>query len=183
MPGSSCAGFAAAGGVAAAIAQDLVDSVFAHFDDTCARSGIGYRRAQAPEDAGRGFFGRAAAYDAALTTPRPAISPAPSLAMFTARRVARRPPQAEALARYVARLTADAWRRSLSRSSRRAASVSRSSIDAGVAHELTRSPFSRSSSASTRLASRWPASSTIEATATERQALAAALQASRPSPA
>ena len=45
---------AALGGVADEIAQDLVNSLFAHFDDTLREMGLlGYRRGEAPEDDGK----------------------------------------------------------------------------------------------------------------------------------
>src|ERR1700744_6658606 len=58
---------AALGGVADAIAQDLVDSLFSHFDDTLremALSDIGV--AQGLKALGSAFYGRNAAYAAAL---------------------------------------------------------------------------------------------------------------------
>ena len=57
----------ALGGLADAIAQELVNSVFLHFDDTLREMGlVGYRRVEAAEGDGRAFYGRNAAYAAAL---------------------------------------------------------------------------------------------------------------------
>ena len=48
---------AALGGLADAIAQELVNSVFAHFDDTLREMGVvGYRRDEAPEGDGERFL-------------------------------------------------------------------------------------------------------------------------------
>ena len=95
------------GGVADAIAQDLVDSLFSHFDDTLRE--IGYsdigvsKRLKAM---GSAFYGRNAAYAAALDDGSPA-----DLARALARNVygaaaGEAEPKAEALARYVASLDA-----------------------------------------------------------------------------
>ena len=98
---------AALGGVADAIAQDLVDSLFAHFDDTLRE--IGYSDigvAKRLKTMGSAFYGRNAAYAAALDDGSPA-----ELATALARNVygAAGPeagPKAEALARYVVSLDA-----------------------------------------------------------------------------
>ena len=98
---------AALGGVADAIAQDLVDSLFAHFDDTLREIGLlGYWRVEAPEDDGERL-----------------LRPQRRLRGCARRRLARRPrrgarpeclrrhrpeagPKAEALARHIASLDA-----------------------------------------------------------------------------
>jgi cytochrome b pre-mRNA-processing protein 3 len=98
---------AALGGVADAIAQDLVDSLFAHFDDTLREMGfsdIGV--AKRLKTMGSAFYGRNAAYAAALDDSSPA-----DLAAALARNVygATGPeagPKAEALAHYIASLDA-----------------------------------------------------------------------------
>jgi cytochrome b pre-mRNA-processing protein 3 len=98
---------AALGGLADAIAQDLVDSLFAHFDDTLRE--IGYsdigvsKRLKAM---GSAFYGRNAAYAAALDDSSP-----DALATALARNVYGAPgpevePKAEALARHIAALDA-----------------------------------------------------------------------------
>src|SRR6202162_2428229 len=98
---------AALGGVADAIAQDLVDSLFSHFDDTLREIGhsdIGV--AKRLKAMGSAFYGRNAAYAAALDDASP-----DELATALARNVygATGPeavPTAEALARYIASLDA-----------------------------------------------------------------------------
>src|ERR1700727_198311 len=98
---------AALGGVADGIAQDLVDSLFAHFDDTLREMGfsdIGV--AKRLKTMGSAFYGRNAAYAAALDDGSPA-----DLARALARTVygaaaGEAEPKAEALARYVASLAA-----------------------------------------------------------------------------
>ncbi len=98
---------AALGGVADAIAQDLVDSLFTHFDDTLRE--IGYsdigvsKRLKAM---GSAFYGRNAAYAAALDDASPH-----ELATALARNVYgaksdQAGSKAEALARYIASLDA-----------------------------------------------------------------------------
>jgi cytochrome b pre-mRNA-processing protein 3 len=98
---------AALGGVADAIAQDLVDSLFSHFDDTLRE--IGYsdigvsKRLKAM---GSAFYGRNAAYAAALDDSSP-----DALAMALGRNVYGAPgpevePRAETLARHIASLDA-----------------------------------------------------------------------------
>jgi cytochrome b pre-mRNA-processing protein 3 len=98
---------AALGGVADAIAQDLVDSLFAHFDDTLREIGhsdIGVsKRLKAM---GSAFYGRNAVYAAALDDASP-----DDLAAALARNVYRaKGPEAlakaEALARHIASLDA-----------------------------------------------------------------------------
>jgi cytochrome b pre-mRNA-processing protein 3 len=98
---------AALGGVADGIAQDLVDSLFTHFDDTLRE--IGYSDigvAKRLKTMGSAFYGRNAAYAAALDDCSPA-----ELATALARNVygdASREagPKAEALAQYIASLDA-----------------------------------------------------------------------------
>ena len=97
---------AALGGVADAIAQDLVNSLFAHFDDTLRE--IGYSDigvAKRLKTMGSAFYGRNAAYAAALDDGSPA-----ELAAALARNVygatGRRRAEAEALAHYIASLDA-----------------------------------------------------------------------------
>jgi cytochrome b pre-mRNA-processing protein 3 len=96
---------AALGGVANAIAQDLVDSVFAHFDDTLREMGLSdIAVAKRLKAMGSAFYGRNAAYAAALDDASPA-----DLATALARNVYGAPgrePKAEALAHYVASLDA-----------------------------------------------------------------------------
>jgi cytochrome b pre-mRNA-processing protein 3 len=96
---------AALGGVGDAVAQDLVDSLFSHFDDTLRE--IGYADvgvAKRLKTMGRAFYGRNAAYAAALDD-----TPA-ELATTLARNVygagGGDASQAEALAHYVASLDA-----------------------------------------------------------------------------
>src|SRR5580704_14797813 len=93
---------AALGGVANAIAQDLVDSLFAHFDDTLREMGVSERL----KAMGSAFYGRNAIYAAALDDASP-----DDLAAALARNVygAKGPeavPKAEALARYIDSLDA-----------------------------------------------------------------------------
>jgi cytochrome b pre-mRNA-processing protein 3 len=98
---------AALGGVADAIAQDLVDSLFSHFDDTLREIGhsdIGV--AKRLKAMGSAFYGRNAAYAAALDDSSP-----DDLATALARNVygATGPeavPKAEALARHIVALDA-----------------------------------------------------------------------------
>ena len=98
---------AALGGVADAIAQDLVDSLFTHFDDTLRE--IGYSDigvAKRLKTMGSAFYGRNAAYAAALDDSSPA-----ELATALARNVygatgPRSSPKAEALAAYIVSLDA-----------------------------------------------------------------------------
>jgi cytochrome b pre-mRNA-processing protein 3 len=98
---------AALGGVANAIAQDLVDSVFAHFDDTLREMGLSdIAVAKRLKAMGSAFYGRNAAYAAALDDASPA-----DLATALARNVygaagGEAEPKAEALAHYVASLDA-----------------------------------------------------------------------------
>jgi cytochrome b pre-mRNA-processing protein 3 len=96
---------AALGGVGDAVAQDLVDSLFSHFDDTLremAFSDIGV--AKRLKAMGSAFYGRNAAYAAALDDASPG-----ELATTLARNVygaggGDAAPQAAALAHYVASL-------------------------------------------------------------------------------
>ena len=98
---------AAMGGVADAIAQDLVDSLFAHFDDTLREIGhsdIGV--AKRLKKMGSAFYGRNAAYAAALDDASP-----DDLATALARNVygatgSEGVPNASALARHIASLDA-----------------------------------------------------------------------------
>ena len=98
---------AALGGAADGVAQDLVDSLFTHFDDTLRE--IGYSDvgvAKRLKTMGRAFYGRNAAYAAALDD-----SSSADLATALARNVygATGPeagPRAEALAHYIASLDA-----------------------------------------------------------------------------
>jgi cytochrome b pre-mRNA-processing protein 3 len=98
---------AALGGVADAIAQDLVDSLFAHFDDTLREMGLSdIGVAKRLKAMGSAFYGRNAAYAAALDAASPG-----DLAAALARNVygatGREPePNAEALARHIASLDA-----------------------------------------------------------------------------
>jgi cytochrome b pre-mRNA-processing protein 3 len=96
---------AALGGVGDAVAQDLVDSLFSHFDDTLRE--IGYADvgvAKRLKTMGRAFYGRNAAYAVALD------DTLAELATTLARNVygagGGDAPQAEALAHYVASLDA-----------------------------------------------------------------------------
>jgi cytochrome b pre-mRNA-processing protein 3 len=98
---------AALGGVAEAIAQDLVDSLFAHFDDTLREMGFSdIAVAKRLKTMGSAFYGRNAAYAAALGDGSPA-----DLATALARNVygaagVEAGPKAEALAHHVALLDA-----------------------------------------------------------------------------
>jgi cytochrome b pre-mRNA-processing protein 3 len=98
---------AALGGVADAIAQDLVDSLFAHFDDTLREMGVSdIGVAKRLKTMGSAFYGRNAVYAAALDEASP-----DDLAAALARNVygAKGPeavPKAEALARHIASLDA-----------------------------------------------------------------------------
>jgi cytochrome b pre-mRNA-processing protein 3 len=98
---------AALGGVADAIAQDLVDSLFAYFDDTLREMGLSdIAVAKRLKAMGSAFYGRNAAYAAALDDGSPA-----DLATALARNVygaagGEAEPKAETLARYVASLDA-----------------------------------------------------------------------------
>jgi cytochrome b pre-mRNA-processing protein 3 len=95
------------GGVADAIAQDLVDSLFTHFDDTLRE--IGYSDigvAKRLKTMGRAFYGRNAAYAAALDD-----GSAAELATALSRNVYgatsdETGPKAEALAHYITSLDA-----------------------------------------------------------------------------
>jgi cytochrome b pre-mRNA-processing protein 3 len=98
---------AALGGVADGVAQDLVDSLFTHFDDTLRE--IGYSDvgvSKRLKTMGRAFYGRNAAYAAALDD-----SPPADLATALARNVygatgSVADPKAEALADYIVSLDA-----------------------------------------------------------------------------
>jgi cytochrome b pre-mRNA-processing protein 3 len=98
---------AALGGVADAIAQDLVDALFAHFDDTLREMGVSdIGVAKRLKAMGSAFYGRNAAYAAALDD-----ASLDDLAAALARNVygAKGPeavPKAEALARHIASLDA-----------------------------------------------------------------------------
>ncbi|HEV7478697.1 MAG TPA: ubiquinol-cytochrome C chaperone family protein [Roseiarcus sp.] len=100
------------GGVADAIAQDLVDSLFAHFDDTLRE--IGYSDigvSKRLKSMGSAFYGRNAVYAAALDDASPDDASPDDLAAALARNVygAKGPevaPKAEALARHIASLDA-----------------------------------------------------------------------------
>jgi cytochrome b pre-mRNA-processing protein 3 len=98
---------AALGGVADAIAQDLVDSLFAHFDDTLREMGVSdIGVAKRLKTMGSAFYGRNAIYAAALDDASP-----DDLATALARNVygAKGPeavPKAEALARHITSLDA-----------------------------------------------------------------------------
>ncbi len=98
---------AALGGVADAIAQDLVDGLFAHFDDTLREMGFSdIAVAKRLKTMGSAFYGRNAAYAAAL-----ADGSAAGLAAALARNVyglegREAGPKAEALARHIASLDA-----------------------------------------------------------------------------
>src|SRR5580700_10941612 len=93
--------------VADAIAQDLVNCVFTHFDDTLREMGLSdIAVAKRLKAMGSAFYGRNAAYAAALDDGSPA-----DLARALARNVygaagGEAEPKAEALARYVASLDA-----------------------------------------------------------------------------
>ena len=96
---------AALGGVADPIAQDLVNSLFAHFDDTLREMGFSdIAVAKRLKTMGSAFYGRNAAYAAALDDGSPA-----DLATALARNVygaagVEAGPKAEALAHHVALL-------------------------------------------------------------------------------
>ena len=98
---------AALGGVADAIAQDLVDSLFAHFDDTLREMGVSdIGVAKRLKAMGSAFYGRNAVYAAALDD-----ASSDDLATALVRNVygATGPeavPKAEALARHIASLDA-----------------------------------------------------------------------------
>jgi cytochrome b pre-mRNA-processing protein 3 len=98
---------AALGGVADAIAQDLVDSLFTHFDDTLREMGLSdIGVAKRLKAMGSAFYGRNAAYAAALDE-----ASAADLATALARNVygaagREAGPKAEALARHIASLDA-----------------------------------------------------------------------------
>ena len=95
------------GGVGDAIAQDLVNCVFTHFDDTLREMGLSdIAVAKRLKAMGSAFYGRNAAYAAALDDASP-----DELAAALARNVygAKGPeavPKAEALARHIASLDA-----------------------------------------------------------------------------
>jgi cytochrome b pre-mRNA-processing protein 3 len=95
------------GGVADAIAQDLVDSLFTHFDDTLREMGLSdIGVAKRLKAMGSAFYGRNAAYAAALDE-----SSSAELAAALGRNVygaadCEAAPKAEALARHVASLDA-----------------------------------------------------------------------------
>ena len=98
---------AALGGVADAIAQDLVDALFAHFDDTLREMGVSdIGVAKRLKAMGSAFYGRNAAYAAALDDASP-----DDLAAALARNVygakgSEAPAKAAALARHIASLDA-----------------------------------------------------------------------------
>ena len=98
---------AALGGVADAIAQDLVDSLFLHFDDTLREMGLSdIGVAKRLKTMGSAFYGRNAAYAAALED-----ASSVDLAAALARNVygatdREAGPKAEALARHIASLDA-----------------------------------------------------------------------------
>jgi cytochrome b pre-mRNA-processing protein 3 len=98
---------AALGGVANGVAQDLVDSLFAHFDDTLREMGLSdIGVAKRLKTMGSAFYGRNAAYATALDDSSPA-----DLATALARNVygatgPKAGPKAEALAHYIASLDA-----------------------------------------------------------------------------
>ena len=98
---------AALGGVADAIAQDLVDSLFTHFDDTLREMGFSdVGVAKRLKTMGSAFYGRNAAYAAALDDSSHA-----ELATALARNVygatgSEAGPKAEALADYIVSLDA-----------------------------------------------------------------------------
>jgi cytochrome b pre-mRNA-processing protein 3 len=98
---------AALGGVADAIAQDLVDSLFSHFDDTLREMGLSdIGVAKRLKAMGSAFYGRSAAYAAALDDGSPedlATALARNVYGATDREAA---PKAEALAHHVASLDA-----------------------------------------------------------------------------
>lgn len=127
---------AALGGVADAIAQDLVNSLFTHFDDTLRE--IGYSDigvAKRLKTMGRAFYGRNAAYAAALDD-----GSAAELAAALARNVygaksddARS--KAEALARYIDSLDAGLAAIPLEAFTEGCFRFPLGSIAAGVSHE------------------------------------------------
>ena len=98
---------AALGGLADAIAQDLVNSVFAHFDDTLREMGLSdIAVAKRLKVIAGAFYGRNAAYAAALDN-----GSAVNLVAALARNVygagdGKAPPKAEALAHHVSLLDA-----------------------------------------------------------------------------
>jgi cytochrome b pre-mRNA-processing protein 3 len=98
---------AALGGVADSLAQDLVDKLFSYLDDTLREMGISdIAVAKRLKAMGRAFYGRNAAYAAALADGSPA-----DLATALARNVygaagSEAAPKAEALADHVASLDA-----------------------------------------------------------------------------
>ncbi len=98
---------AALGGVADAVAQDLVDSLFSHFDDTLREMGLSdIGVAKRLKGMGSAFYGRNAAYAAALDG-----SSSADLVTALARNVygatdREAAPRAEALSRHVASLDA-----------------------------------------------------------------------------
>ena len=98
---------AALGGVAEAIAQDLVDSLFAHFDDTLREMGFSdIAVAKRLKTMGSAFYGRNAAYAAALddgSSAELAAALARNVYGATGREAG---PKAEALAHHVALLDA-----------------------------------------------------------------------------
>jgi cytochrome b pre-mRNA-processing protein 3 len=96
---------AALGGVGDAVAQDLVDSLFTHFDDTLRE--IGYADvgvAKRLKTMGRAFYGRNAAYAAALDDASPELATTLSRNVYGAG--SGDAPPAEALAHYVVSLDA-----------------------------------------------------------------------------
>src|SRR5271169_2032676 len=95
----------ALGGLADAIAQDLVDSVFAHFDDTLREMGLSdVGVAKRLKTMGSAFYGRNAAYAAALDQRSIAqLAAALSRNVYGAA-VVDVAPKAEALAHHVASL-------------------------------------------------------------------------------
>jgi cytochrome b pre-mRNA-processing protein 3 len=98
---------AALGGVADAVAQDLVDGLFAHFDDTLREMGFSdIAVAKRLKTMGSAFYGRNAAYAAALddgSAADLAAAVARNVYGATGREVG---PKAEALARHIASLDA-----------------------------------------------------------------------------
>jgi cytochrome b pre-mRNA-processing protein 3 len=98
---------AALSGVADAIAQDLVDSLFSHFDDTLREMGLSdIGVAKRLKAMGSAFYGRNAAYAAALDDASP-VDLATALARNVYGATGREAGlEAEALARYVTSLDA-----------------------------------------------------------------------------
>jgi len=95
----------ALGGVADAIAQDLVNSVFTHFDDTLREMGLSdIAVAKRLKAMGSAFYGRNAAYAGALDDHSADLAAALARNVFGAGQDAA--PEAEALARHVASLDA-----------------------------------------------------------------------------